>query len=321
MARIAQKERKYWCSLCSKGFTGQGDLNRHVLTVHKLAKWVLHICAPQVMADVCFSLRPFRCPTCSKTFAQKSAMKSHLNIHTGAKPHVCSIGTCTKSFGDPSSCSRHEREVHGGIRYCCPYCGSATKRKTNMQKHLKKEHKLMKLSSEDMQYLLSSLVKIEEPESPELLPMSPPTEGESDTESSPPPQVSLPNTPTDYLSASLESIKLSEDPSPFKFSPKHAFYDPMSDVTLPFCALSPDSMLVSYGYPEGYSYVANDDHLFWNASPCSSLGSSPVSLSPSPEPSLLYEPSIFGSSLDSHKDMYTYDDSPLADWIQPSLLF
>jgi hypothetical protein len=46
---------------------------------------------------------------------------------TKAKPYVCGIGTCTKAFSDPSSCTRHRKETHrreGAYKCIVPECGT-----------------------------------------------------------------------------------------------------------------------------------------------------------------------------------------------------
>ena len=38
-----------------------------------------------------FTLRPFGCDFCSKTFSQKGNLDEHRRTHTGEKPYVCDI--------------------------------------------------------------------------------------------------------------------------------------------------------------------------------------------------------------------------------------
>ncbi|KAG2155040.1 uncharacterized protein EDB93DRAFT_1130848 [Suillus bovinus] len=109
------------CSSCPKSFSRKGDLTRHQL---------LHT-----------GIKPHACELCPKRFAQYSGLKTHRNTHTKAKPYVCGIGTCTKAFSDPSSCTRHRKETHrreGAYKCTVPECGTRIKRRSAFVAHMKK---------------------------------------------------------------------------------------------------------------------------------------------------------------------------------------
>ncbi|KAH7916271.1 hypothetical protein BJ138DRAFT_595855 [Hygrophoropsis aurantiaca] len=111
------------CSLCPKSFTRKGDLARHEQ---------LHS-----------GIKPYLCEICGKSFAQHSGLKTHHNVHSKAKPYECGIGNCKKSFGDPSSCTRHRKETHNpDAVYKCVVddCTTRIKRRSAFVAHLKKHN-------------------------------------------------------------------------------------------------------------------------------------------------------------------------------------
>ncbi|KAG6850939.1 hypothetical protein H0H93_005808 [Arthromyces matolae] len=57
------------------------------------------------------SASKYECSYCGKGFNRPSSLKIHLNSHTGAKPFVCPVESCGRSFSVLSNMRRHAR-VH-----------------------------------------------------------------------------------------------------------------------------------------------------------------------------------------------------------------
>jgi len=111
------------CHICKKVFSRKADCNRH-LRLHT-------------------GVRPYPCevPGCGKRFSQYTALKTHRNVHTGQKPFRCEFTGCKATFGDPSSCARHRREIHNPTTpFKCPIpgCSSSIRRSSSFRTHLKK---------------------------------------------------------------------------------------------------------------------------------------------------------------------------------------
>ncbi|RKO98031.1 hypothetical protein CXG81DRAFT_7761, partial [Caulochytrium protostelioides] len=58
--------------------------------------------------------RRYPCPQCPKRFTRPSSLQSHLYVHTGEKPFVCTArgpgaGGCGRAFSVLSNLRRHAR--------------------------------------------------------------------------------------------------------------------------------------------------------------------------------------------------------------------
>ena len=56
----------------------------------------------------------WKCKYCGKCFPESKPLKTHLNTHTGARPHKCEH--CDKCFADVSNKIAHVKSVHLGIK-------------------------------------------------------------------------------------------------------------------------------------------------------------------------------------------------------------
>ena len=56
--------------------------------------------------------RKHQCTLCSKGFMTKPSLQDHMNIHTGARPYMCSF--CSMTFASCGTHRMHEKAVHLG---------------------------------------------------------------------------------------------------------------------------------------------------------------------------------------------------------------
>ncbi|KAH7344850.1 hypothetical protein B0J17DRAFT_712488 [Rhizoctonia solani] len=88
------------------------------------------------------NLKSNDCLVCGKSFSQKTALKTHANIHAGRRPHKCRKG-CSQNFSDPSSRGRHENELHNpahGWKCLEIGCSEIFKRKSAYKQHMENVH-------------------------------------------------------------------------------------------------------------------------------------------------------------------------------------
>ncbi|XP_023272276.1 zinc finger protein 648-like [Seriola lalandi dorsalis] len=79
--------------------------------------------------------RPFKCTHCDWAFKKLCNLQSHLQTHSGLKPHVCDI--CGKSYSHQGTLQQHKR-LHTGERpYHCPFCVKTYIWSSDYRKHIR----------------------------------------------------------------------------------------------------------------------------------------------------------------------------------------
>ncbi|XP_015428184.1 PREDICTED: zinc finger protein 467 [Myotis davidii] len=70
---------------------------------------------------------------CGRRFSRKSHLSRHQAVHTGSRPHACTV--CARSFSSKTNLVRHQA-IHTGSRpFSCPQCGKSFSRKTHLVRH------------------------------------------------------------------------------------------------------------------------------------------------------------------------------------------
>uniref|UniRef100_A0A0B7AVM2 C2H2-type domain-containing protein n=1 Tax=Arion vulgaris TaxID=1028688 RepID=A0A0B7AVM2_9EUPU len=109
--------KSYQCKICDQVFTTKSDMLIHCQQIHKQDP------------------KPYKCPTCSKSFASSSCLSQHARIHSGLKPYKCEI--CERKFTQLSHLQQHIRTHTGEKPYKCmhPGCGKAFSQLSSLQSH------------------------------------------------------------------------------------------------------------------------------------------------------------------------------------------
>lgn len=123
------EDGKFVCRICSKHFTLQRLLNRHM----------------KCHSDI----KRYLCTFCGKGFNDTFDLKRHTRTHTGVRPYKCNL--CEKSFTQRCSLESHCLKVHGVQHqyaykerrtkmYVCEECGHTTSEPEVHYIHLKDKH-------------------------------------------------------------------------------------------------------------------------------------------------------------------------------------
>ncbi|XP_036371044.1 protein krueppel-like [Octopus sinensis] len=67
--------------------------------------------------------KPHSCSICGKSFSLRHHLTEHKNIHSGEKPYHCDI--CYKSFYQIRTLTNHKRLHTDGKTYHCGICGNS----------------------------------------------------------------------------------------------------------------------------------------------------------------------------------------------------
>lgn len=116
------KSAALYCSLCSKTFTTQSGLQRHINTAHKEAK------------D-----KPFKCKECGKGFLSERTLKTHTNMHLGVYPYHCQF--CNKGFPNQDNLKGHLASHTNIKEFKCGHCGQEFTYRTSLNHHIAKAHR------------------------------------------------------------------------------------------------------------------------------------------------------------------------------------
>ncbi len=85
-------DRPYQCRECGRAFRERGNMNKHVLSVHRKEK-------------------SHQCTLCHKSFAFRDGLLRHIStVHENERRHKCDL--CNRQFKQLSHLVKHRRSIH-----------------------------------------------------------------------------------------------------------------------------------------------------------------------------------------------------------------
>jgi len=132
------------CHVCSKSFSSESNLRRHVRVNHEASQFRCHVCSAVFKridslvrhkrsshADLC-------CSVCHAVFDTADAKSTHDCRRASEKKLSCD--DCGKSFVNRSNLNKHSYLVHGGVKFHCNECPKFFRRSMTLTLHLWKSH-------------------------------------------------------------------------------------------------------------------------------------------------------------------------------------
>lgn len=135
-------ERPHLCDICGRKFSRQYQLKRHKILVH----------ANRLNGEESLSDAPYACDICGKRLKSEALLAAHARIHSGDKPHHCSL--CLRSFQSATCLKQHHIRVHlrvrankaphasgrrassmAGKEFPCPVCGKVFRFRSLLASH------------------------------------------------------------------------------------------------------------------------------------------------------------------------------------------
>uniref|UniRef100_A0A3Q0RVP1 C2H2-type domain-containing protein n=1 Tax=Amphilophus citrinellus TaxID=61819 RepID=A0A3Q0RVP1_AMPCI len=157
--------KPHTCDLCPKAYMRANDLEHHKKVVHvdgateppRPSSLLCDFCGKEFkcrsqLFDGAPPDTPFACSVCGKRLKSEALLSAHARIHTGDKPHRCSL--CLRSFQRATCLKQHHVRVHLKVRggdathptgrrksttadkvFTCPICSKVFKFRSLLASH------------------------------------------------------------------------------------------------------------------------------------------------------------------------------------------
>ncbi|XP_025080502.1 zinc finger protein 629-like isoform X14 [Pomacea canaliculata] len=141
--------KTYQCKMCDQIFNTKSDMLIHCQQIHKqdpkpykcptCSKCFANSSYLSQHARIHSGIKPYKCEICERKFTQLTILKQHIRIHTKEKPYLCTHLECGKAFTQLSQLQQHVRTHTNERPFQCMYmgCGKAFTQLTILQQHVR----------------------------------------------------------------------------------------------------------------------------------------------------------------------------------------
>lgn len=138
--------KRLQCDSCTASFLTEPRLKRHQRLVHIAPKqFMCNVCGSQLNSNSALrdhinshtGNRPYKCDECSKCFTHDCLLRNHKRIHNGKKV-TCPIEGCDRSYTYLIDLQRHKFSAHGIYtkKHICPICEKVYSERKLLRKHM-----------------------------------------------------------------------------------------------------------------------------------------------------------------------------------------
>lgn len=137
--KFITEKTTYNCDKCSKTFSREAALRRHVKYDHTNSDYEDEEdkVPEMVKKDPDMSERPYTCSICHNNFKEIACLKSHMLTHTDTREYICTFDGCSDSFKTKGSLVRHMRRHTGERPFSCVMCDRRFTESGALTRHLK----------------------------------------------------------------------------------------------------------------------------------------------------------------------------------------